>query len=176
MKCPVCETSTFAHKDLQQSLHALTCTNCGGNWINSFQYWLWKDKHPENLPEKESSITLQTSDVIKSKVCPECSKLLSRYHVGHGVSFTIDRCEQCRGIWFDANEWEILHDKNLHDEIHFIFSNHWQKTAREEIMGINRDNNLSRLIGDENIAKVKEFKAWLKSQKERSTIIAYLSD
>jgi hypothetical protein len=41
--------------------------------------------------------------------CPACGGSLKPEQY-HGV--TIDRCEDCKGIWFDAGEAESLLDKN----------------------------------------------------------------
>lgn len=176
MKCPNCEKNTFDRVVLEEDLNALNCTDCGGHWINSFQYWMWQDRISEKLQETSGSGTIKANDIISTKKCPECGKSLQRYEVGHGTNFTIDRCENCRGIWFDKNEWEILKDKNLHDEIHFIFSNHWQADARKEKSEKNRENILEKLIGIEGLDKVKDFKAWYKNQSEKSAITAFLNN
>lgn len=176
MKCPVCEVSKFERVTLEDDLNALNCTECGGHWINSFQYWLWQEKLPENLEEVAGSGSFESEDIIKSKKCPECGNFLQRYKVGHGTDFTIDRCEKCRGIWFDKNEWEILKDKNLHDDIHFIFSQHWQKEARDEQADKNREAMLVKYIGEDGLEKIKDFKNWYKDQKEKSIIQAYLNN
>lgn len=176
MNCPSCESKNFERVILEDDLVALNCQDCSGHWINSFQYWLWQEKLPENLEEIAGSGELEAVDVIKTKKCPECGNLLQRYHVGHGTDFTIDRCEKCRGIWFDKNEWEILKDKNLHDDVHFIFSQHWQKAARDEKAEMNREAMLEKYIGIEGLGKLKEFKEWYKEQKEHSVIMAYLNN
>ena len=176
MECPVCEVRKFERTVLDGDLNAFKCGECGGHWVNSFQYWLWKDALPQNIEEIACSGTYEVQDVIATKECPECGNLLQRYHVGHGTSFTIDRCEKCRGIWLDKNEWEILREKNLHDDIHFIFSQQWQKQARDEKLELSKEAMFEKYIGKDGVAKLKEFKAWYKSQKEQSMILAYLNN
>lgn len=176
MECPVCKKRTFVAVQLLEDLQALKCEECGGHWIKSFQYWRWRDRNKEILPEKETKLELIAEDKNEFKTCPECFKNLTKYSVGHGTGFTIDQCGVCRGIWFDKNEWEILKDKNLHDEIHFIFSAHWQKAAREEQYEINRENRLKDLIGESDFVKSKEFKDWLKKHDEKVQILGYLNN
>jgi Zn-finger nucleic acid-binding protein len=174
MKCPNCQSTEFDRKLLDDTLQAMVCTACHGHWINSFQYWLWRDRHQEILPEKAPSAALAALDSNTTKVCPECFKLLRRYKVGHGTDFSIDRCEVCRGIWFDKNEWEILRDRNLHDEVHFIFSSHWQQAVRQDDMEKNRRRVLGDRIGQSDLDRVNTFKEWLHVHPERSMILAYL--
>lgn len=176
MRCPICNINKFEAIVLEDDLRALNCTECGGHWINSFQYWLWQEKLPQKLEEKKEKSSLQAVDVKKMKKCPECNNILQRYAVGHGTDFEIDRCEKCRGIWFDKNELEILKDKNLHDEIHFIFSNHWQSEARKEKMSQNRETMLEKLVGEEGVTILKEFKNWYQKQNDKSTITAFLNN
>jgi len=176
MQCPVCEEKNFERVGLPSGLQALHCTECGGHWINSFQYWLWKDKQSKIVPESLVPSALVAQDILKPKECPECGRFLYRYDVGRETNFSIERCEHCRGIWFDKNELEILHDKNLHDEVHFVFSQPWQRRVRKEHTQQVKENALRRLIGVGSVQKVKEFKKWFITQKEQSTIIAFLID
>lgn len=174
MKCPVCETASFEPVVLDQHLQGLMCMKCGGHWIKSFEYWRWRERNPDILPEVEGWRELEAADMLQKKQCPECFKLLSRYNVGHGTGFTIDRCEMCRGMWFDKNEWEILQGKNLHDEIHFIFSTHWQKEVREEGYEANRERALIDKIGESDFTRAKQFKRWMNNHTEKTAILGYL--
>jgi hypothetical protein len=51
---------------------------------------------------------------------------MTKYKVGHGFRFTIDR-SLTGGAWLDAGEWEALRGRNFRDEIHFIFTDPWQR-------------------------------------------------
>jgi Zn-finger nucleic acid-binding protein len=162
---------------LENDLAVLECQTCGGYWLKSFQYWLWKERLVEagfDRPAGEAC-ALKPADELGLKICPECFKPLQKYLVGRGASFHIDRCEVCRGIWFDHNEWEILRGMNLHDEIHFIFSSHWQSAARREGVEEHRATALRKLIGDAGFSQVSAFRTWLQSQEQRVSILGYLN-
>src|SRR5207244_2897796 len=87
-----------------------------------------------DLPERpaEEGLRLPVSDNAVPKLCPDCGHILLPYHVGHALNFTLDHCGHCGGTWFDKNEWEILKSRNLHDDIHFIFSHVWQAEVFHE--------------------------------------------
>jgi Zn-finger nucleic acid-binding protein len=156
----------------------LVCDECGGQWIKSFQYWKWLRAHAQNLPEKpaEEGAQLPISDSTEAKLCPECGHILSRNRVGHGVDFWIDRCASCGGFWFDKNEWDILKSRNLHDDVHFIFSTAWQHAIIEEERRAASERRFEDLIGEEDTARVRAFKEWVSTHRERSKIMAYLAN
>jgi Zn-finger nucleic acid-binding protein len=175
MKCPVCKSKTLAFKLLDSQLRVLECSKCGGYWLQSYQYWLWKENYDGFKPPSVKNIGVIPTGSNVNKTCPECKKILTRYLVGHGTNISIERCGKCRGTWFDKNEWELLRGKNLHDEIHLIFSSHWQKDVREEQVNKNRDKKLQEEIGNIDFNKVDAFRGWVSTHPQKRSILAYLN-
>jgi Zn-finger nucleic acid-binding protein len=126
-------------------------------------------------PQIEST-ELPVADSTKAKLCPECGHILTRRMVGHGIDFQIDRCGACGGIWFDKNEWEILRDRNLHDDVHFIFSSAWQHRLVEDQQKKTHEKRIETILGPSDYAQLKDFKKWILNHPRRSTMMAYLSD
>lgn len=178
MKCPVCKTPVLESLDPDEVPQRLVCGRCGGQWIKAFQYWKWLKAHGENLPEKppEEGKSLPVSDSIAAKLCPECGRFLCRSKVGHGVVFHIDRCTSCGGIWFDKNEWEILESRNLHDDVHFIFSTAWQHSIVKEEQRRSYEQRVETILGREAFDRVKDFKSWANNHPRHHTIKAFLAD
>lgn len=176
MKCPVCKTESFIEKTLDSGLLSLHCENCNGYWIKSFQYWVWREQHGKDLPETPpvSDLSLKIQDSKGAKFCPECNKLIFRYQVGHGTEINLDRCNTCGGTWFDKGEWDILKSRNLHDDIHFIFSAPWQLKVRQEESEKNQENILKSKIGDKDYLKVQEIKKWLSNHTHKNEIFSYI--
>lgn len=178
MNCPVCKKNTFQNKKLDSGMLVSECSECGGYWIKSFQFWQWI--HAEGQAETARPLSngedenLDSHDTKYAKICPECGKFLHRYEVGKGVDFAIDRCNTCGGIWFDKNEWEILEQKGMHTDINKIFSAAWQNEIRQDQKSRQRDQHLEKLLGDDDFTKLKDFKAWYDQNKNKSQIIAYL--
>jgi Zn-finger nucleic acid-binding protein len=94
----------------------------------------------KRCPKSSSRARLSTFPTT-AKLCPECGRILIKYGVGHGMNFTLDQCGHCLGIWFDKNEWVSLKQRNLHDEVHKVFTASWQTQARKE----ERKRNLERI-------------------------------
>jgi hypothetical protein len=79
-------------------------------------------------------------------------------------------------MWFDHNEWARLQSRNLHDDIHFIFGQPWQHAAREASRHNVVDGRIKALLGEQEFADVKAFKTWLRTDKHRGAILAYLNE
>lgn len=56
---------------------------------------------------------------------------MSRFRVGHGFDFTIDRSIS-GSIWLDGGEWGALRERQFHDEIHLIFTASWRREIQAE--------------------------------------------
>ncbi|MGH9901514.1 MAG: zf-TFIIB domain-containing protein, partial [Pyrinomonadaceae bacterium] len=137
MNCPVCTSSELAPTDLDTNLSSLRCAECNGHWVQGSAYWRWLEKNGPNLPEREGPAEGADGPAAESpepKKCPECRSLMFKYRVGRGLNFSLDQCAGCKGIWFDRREWEILKERNLHDDINAMFTAPWQaQVTREEM-------------------------------------------
>ena len=176
MKCPVCSASSLHLTRLESHLQALSCPDCEGKWISSSNYWAWLKHHDETLPEKEpNECPIQADDNQRAKLCPECKRIMLRYKVGHSLDFRLDQCGSCNGVWFDANEWEALKQRHLHDEVHLIFSAPWQSQVRKD----EAQRLLATIYTDtfkDDYEKVKQIKTWIDDHPEQEKILNYLNN
>ncbi len=178
MKCPACKHPSMTNEEIDLGLKIQKCPQCEGIWIKSDSYLHWLTLHGETLPElpKNMSKHLPVEEKKDIKICPDCGHFLTKRKVGHGIDFHVDRCATCGGIWLDKNEWDILESRNLHDEIHYMFSREWQegivKTEQQEFY----DGKIEELLGTEDYRKLLEFSAWIKSHPKSSYILAYIRD
>src|SRR5688500_17875140 len=179
MICPVCKTTKLVGQELDPGLPSAACPKCGGQWVESTRYWKWLDaqggKTPERAPEP-GAVELQVTESSKAKLCPECGRFLTRAKVGHGVAFILDRCGNCGGVWLDANEWQALKARNLHDNLHEIFSGAWQAAVAKEAREKAHDQLLREKLGDADFNEVKRVKAWLDGHPKRAELYAVLLD
>ncbi len=175
--CPVCrQENTLAEQELEPNLNASQCRKCGGMWITSRQYETWLSLHGENLPEKpaEEGVKIVSGEVRGAKFCPDCQFILVGYKVGHEVGFSLNRCGHCGGIWFDKNEWEILKSRNLHDDVHLIFSQAWQSSIRTEERKTVLDEILREQLGDTDFTEIQRIKRWLQNHPNSMQLYSYL--
>jgi len=175
MKCPVCKMSELAAHEASPDFVSLKCRDCGGQWISCYEYWRWFQANPG--PPKGAAVEplpMTTHETGTARLCPECGHVLARFKVGHALDFTLDRCGECGGTWFDRNEWEILTSGPLHDRIHYIFTAAWQKQVRNE----DRVRHLQRLfaqkIGEKDYVEIRRIKEWLTIHPHRRELCAFL--
>lgn len=176
MKCPVCKNYALAVKELEQNLSSQQCPNCNGRWIGSFQYWKWRDASGKSLTENSSSggSELQVMDSSKAKLCPECGHILRRYPIGHDIAFGLDRCGNCGGIWFDQNEWETLKKQNLHNDVHKIFSEIWQRQLRDLEHQASMEAFYKDKFGPNDYPKALDIKNWIDTHPNNIALRAFL--
>jgi Zn-finger nucleic acid-binding protein len=165
----------MADVDLAPGLAGLACSECSGVWLDRVKYDAWRARMPGDLPETDAPAQITVSDIQGAKICPKCGHLLLPYRVGHGLSFSIDYCCACGGVWCDRQEWEAIKAKNLHDNLHDIVSQHWQKAVRQEGMQATIEQTFSKHLGT-SYSKAKEIKAWLREHPQKAVILAYLKD
>jgi Zn-finger nucleic acid-binding protein len=175
MQCPLCKKHTMAPADLVPGLTGKTCSECSGVWLDRAKYDAWRAKQAGDLPETNPPAQFAISDTRKAKICPQCGHLLLPYRVGHGLSFSIDYCGACGGVWCDRGEWDAIKAKNLHDNLHDIVSQHWQTAVRQSGVQESIEQTYARHLGA-NYAKAQEVRTWLRGQPQKALILAYLAD
>ncbi|QNN24767.1 zf-TFIIB domain-containing protein [Planctomycetales bacterium ZRK34] len=183
MQCPVCKTASLHNDQLESNLATLSCTACGGHWIKSYQYWRWRDAHGRDLPElpptpilDEASSVPNAGSATAPRLCPDCGHFMRRYPVGHETDIELERCGNCGGMWFDASEWESLRERNLHDDVHKVFSEVWQTEVFRRQRAEAREKLLHEMLGAEDLDKVRNIKSWLDKHPRRSELYALLHE
>lgn len=173
--CPVCREETLASKELEPNLSANPCTKCGGIFIGAPDYHEWLRRSDGNLPEKpaDDSINLVSGETTGPRFCPSCRFVLVKYSVGKGTQFAINRCGHCGGMWLDKNEWEILKSRNLHDDLHLVFSDSWQSNVRAEEHSQAMAEIFREHLGEE-LEEITRIKKWLKSHPKSDALHAFL--
>jgi Zn-finger nucleic acid-binding protein len=105
--------------------------------------------------------------------CPDCGYLLTRYALGHGLAFSLDRCGRCNGVWFDKAEWKALESRGLHDNLREIFNPSWQSAVRAEERERRAAARLTEHLGSD-ATPVREFAEWVATHPRRNEILAYV--
>ncbi len=155
----------------------MQCPACRGNWIAGAEYWKWVEQHATDEAERVlHHDTLPQADPGLPIDCPECRFRMVKYLAGRGLSFTVDHCHGCKGIWLDGNEWEALRKRNLHDDLNLMFTSFWQTEATR----IERKKKMEQIyvsrFGLDDYAEIKRIRFWLEGKTNREELLAYLID
>ena len=131
-----------------------------------------------NFPEKPAGDveSLPSAEHGGAKFCPECRRYLGRYRVGHELGFSLDRCEHCGGVWFDGNEWESLKSRNLHDDVHFIFSQAWQAGVQRDLREQERRKIWIEVLGEKDYEEIAKIKNWIERHPLKPELYSFLME
>lgn len=182
MKCPV-DQQRLRRGDIEPGLSGYHCEHCLGHWVRFGDYLGWRDRQQGDVPEVTRTPTPDSVPVVSAappapgsipRRCPDCDYLLTRFRVGHGVEFALDRCGNCNGVWLDQGEWDTLRARGLHDNVHEVFSTAWQMKVRTEAQRELTEAQFARQLGPSDFAKAKEFGTWLATHPRPSEMLAYL--
>lgn len=175
MYCPVCESSPLIPKKLEDHLSANVCLICNGEWIEAGDYWAWLEAHGNPSPQLETDSPLPIEMDAKARLCPEDGRFLRRFQIFPNAGFYLERCSTCLGVWFDANEWQALKARELHDEVHLLFSKLWQEALLAKEARARFENMYAERFG-EDYGRIQEIRQWLDRHPNADALIAYLTD
>ncbi|MGB3300773.1 MAG: zf-TFIIB domain-containing protein, partial [Phormidesmis sp.] len=120
MKCPICRSHSLTKVSLDTGLLAQQCNQCFGHWISSENYWEWLDHREHQIKERQGQSKgqpkgqanqqppilinglgnlLPVADNTTANFCLDCDRLMTKAKVGRGLSFYLDRCSHCHGVW-----------------------------------------------------------------------------
>jgi Zn-finger nucleic acid-binding protein len=179
IKCPACADVLLAEFQLEPTLTAGACSQCRGVWIPAQHYWDWLQQQQQERQETPAAAAQKTAgqplaDTTPGRRCPECGHFMTHAKVGHGVSFHIDRCIACGGVWLNAGEWEALRAKGLHTKLHFVTSPAWQAAnAREQLAAVH-EHVIRKKLGDADFEQIRRIRKWIESHPHRAELYAYL--
>ncbi len=178
MICPACRKDSLIEKEIEKGLNAMSCPECRGKWIKFADYETWSKTHEDDLHitmtgTGETEVNFKTIEL--ARLCPNCRRILLKFKVAENVSFTIDRCGVCSGIWLDGLEWEILKRRNLQDDLAAIFTDQWQTKVRHAESRQMIDKIYAGKFGEE-YQRLKDFKVWIDKHEKKQEIIGFLRD
>jgi Zn-finger nucleic acid-binding protein len=176
MKCLVCKTVDLQEQNIVPGLKVHNCSECGGNWLKFLDYLEWHNGNDTALEiSSEEKKYLAINDSQNPKLCPDCGRIMRVYKVASNLSFRIEHCNSCYGIWFDKNEWETLKENRLHNQIDKFFTDSWQNKLKEEERRDFFESHYARKFGDD-YERLKSVREWINSSKEKSNMLAFLMD
>ncbi len=175
MKCPVCKIDALGSITLLEGLPANQCANCGGVFIPSNAYMTWRRTLGSGLPEKEGAIEIDPSwDVKELKLCSNCGHIMARYKIFPDTDFYLDRCRKCNGIWMERHEWDVLVDRNLHDNLNEFFTRPWQDHLHVAETRNHLDQIYLEKFGQEDYEHIQEIRNWLWGHDNLGMLLAFL--
>ncbi|OZG71792.1 hypothetical protein BTA51_19380 [Hahella sp. CCB-MM4] len=172
MHCPQCPGYTLEPRLLEENLLAASCPKCEGALLPLLNYRHWVQQQNEPVEKVEVEVLPEDSD--HAKVCPKCSRLMTKFRIDLSTQNKLDLCTHCDEAWLDKGEWKLLKQLELAGQLPKIFTEEWQRELRRQ-QQINRVNQrYQESIGEEDFEKVREFKSWMLQHEKQVEIRQYL--
>ncbi|HEY1017012.1 MAG TPA: zf-TFIIB domain-containing protein [Herpetosiphonaceae bacterium] len=177
MDCPICEKTELRAIDLEPALPAHQCPSCAGVFLLSSTYRDWVFALPPADPPASADPAPPEwrAEPPGAKCCPRCAHLLLRYRVSVEIPFSLDLCGHCNSVWLDAGEWERLKQRQLHDDIHHMFTDAWQRRLRIALRRAALGQIYAGKFGDADYAEIRRIRAWLEAHPHVHALRAYLT-
>ncbi len=176
-KCPVCKTVDLQYTEEDLGLRCYSCSSCGGDWVRFEDYLSWKNR--SSLEEAAFDPThdyVPEYDSKMANLCPDCGKILIKYNVLPGLSFRVDHCGSCNGVWLDKNEWEALIKNDSHQQLNDFFTAPWQQKLKREMTRQRFEEHYIKKFGKDDYDKLKDIREWVRNSSFRDEAIAFLID
>jgi len=177
MQSPVDPNSTMIQREIEPGLIAYTCPKSGGFWIDHEHYWKWLLKQPgfpKSTPAIDDMPVLDEEEHNRPLISPQSGRLMTKYRVGHGLKFRVDHDSISGGFWLDKGEYELIRERNIHDELHLICSPEYQlELAKLDAKAV-MDQRVEALLGPERCTLIRNLASKLEDPQIQSVAIAYL--
>ena len=147
MRCPIHTDTGLDHLTIDPGVEVKRCPRCLGVWMTSKAYFSWRSTPGGPLPGLDPRRGGRDEGLVDSaagKLCPVDGAFLIRHRVGYGTDFHLDRCGRCGGVWLDAGEWEALEKRQMHDDLHLIFTSSWQAEGWCTVSSVNSSGRTLR--------------------------------
>lgn len=179
MQCPQCQGYSLEPVEIETGLVASQCQKCQGTLLPLMNYRYWADQNASNdventAVEQGSACDITVEDSEQAKLCPKCSRFMTRYTIGEGSENKLELCSGCDEAWLDHGEWQLLKALDLQNKLPAIFTEAWQRNIRLKKQEASLKANYKERLGEEVFDKADEFKQWLEQQENRNEITQYL--
>ena len=181
MNCPVCPSQPLAASESRTDPNTHACPTCRGRWLTFNDHLAWLERTstgptrpPAIIPALPNAIAPEPAQ--KARICPVCGRLLTRFRISLDLPFTLDRCGNCAGVWFDDAEWTVVKSAGLLPGLHHLFNDTHQHKLEAEERRRNHEARCRAIVGEEAFERARTFKLWLDNHPHKDALMAFLED
>lgn len=159
--CPKCDDSPTLEAAARD---AMRCPSCRGMFVA-------RGARPD-LDDSAQSDAETGGDAVGGQ-CPVDRTIMSRAEIG---SIHLERCNSCKGVWFDAGEWSALAEQQLLDRLDDFWTAEWRTEQRRKKNAEAYEQRLHEEFGDELLAELRRVATKLRGHERRSQALALLRE
>ncbi len=172
MNCTQCKGYRLAPVSIDEGLVAAACPKCEGVLLPLINYRYWIDQNID--VDKGDLDDVVVEDVGKAKLCPKCSRLMTKFQIGAESNNKIELCSYCDEVWLDKGEWQLLKSQDNHTKLPSIFTDAWQRNIRIEKQKENLKEHYRQQLSPDDFDKLDVFKEWLDQHPNKHQLRQYL--
>jgi len=169
-ECPKCD-----HQDLVSAAHgASQCPSCRGLFVPQ-----------SRVAELIAADTTVAEDVPslsqdeRGGRCPQDRSIMSRTSImlaDKESSLHLERCSSCRGIWFDAGEWNALASRHMLEHLDEFWSAEWRREERRAEDKAAYEGRMKKVFGPELYYQLRSVATVLHAHPRRSQALAFIRE
>lgn len=177
MECPQCKGYHLEPKELAAGLIAAVCSKCNGSLLSlmNYRYWLDQQEARGSIESKSTETSEVLEDSTGAKLCPKCSKFMTKYQIGSETKNKLELCTGCDESWLDKGEWQLLQQLDMQDKLPKIFTDAWQRNIRVTKQENTLKARYQEQLGKDDFSKADDFKQWLTQHPQKNLIKQYLN-
>lgn len=176
MHCPVCSGASLIMEEWIPGLVIFKCGSCEGSWLRASDYEKWKGSSNVSFTQDTTDDYRPEYDSKKANLCPDCGRILIKYHVTKDLPFVVDHCGTCNGVWFDKKELDQLGKNDLYKYINKFFTTPWQNNLKREMTQVRMEEHYIKKFGSADYDKLKAIRDWVHSSDFKIEFISFIMD
>lgn len=174
-KCPKCKDAVLARNKVRTPSGAYVvqpyaCPSCAGMWLAAGEAEVAAELVEDAAPAARSP------NDARSGRCPFGHGLLERARIDVDEPFYLDRCPTCRGVFFDAGEWDRLARARLLHDVDALFDPLFQKRRAAARAEAAHRGRLVAALGSDVVEGIEAVADRLRDHPGRHDAVAYLLD
>jgi Zn-finger nucleic acid-binding protein len=120
----------------------------------------------------------QTSRDDVGGQCPQDRTIMSRTNIelSRTQSIHLERCSSCRGVWFDAGEWQLLAGNHLLEHLDEFWTAEWRNKQRVLLDRAEYEERVREIFGPDLYQQLLAVAAALRGHPRRSQALAIIRE
>jgi Zn-finger nucleic acid-binding protein len=152
---------------LDDGLWAHGCPQCSSALVALLYYRDWAERQPHN-DELQVQVDVDAAhERLQALSGPSCARLMSKVQISGTHCRRLDLCGRCDEAWLVNGEWYLLKALALSHKMPSIFTEAWQRKARQHATEQARWQRVACLVGDEAVSRADEIRRGLNDHPQR---------
>ena len=173
--CPKCRAPSLVRVHPEAPGTVLRCERCHGHWLSAEAVKGFGEVVDVRLTDRPVESTREKDR--QTGLCPEGHGILRRARVeARDGDFHLERCQACRGVFFDAGELTTLATMHVLGQLDRYFDPDATREERRARVREHLDADVKATFGEAVFLELEDLVSRLDDHPKRSMALAWLTD